>query len=94
MAEYRTLTALTGAASPDRIVLAWLDGPPAPSSEKERAVPLVPPSEARRLARDLLGEGYGLPSAVLIGERGKACAVWRAPLRSEDIRKLQDRCRD
>ncbi|MDE2405872.1 MAG: hypothetical protein KGM17_14480 [Sphingomonadales bacterium] len=88
-AELRNLPALAGAAAPQRITLAWIDRPALPTTAE---VAQLPPAQAARLARELLGEGYGLPAAVMLDAGGRACAVLRAPLTPAAIAGLRKAC--
>lgn len=92
MVEYRDLSALVSAAEPDRLVLAWVDEPVPVPGQLAGRVDAVSAREARGLADRLLGEGYGLPSAVVLDPAGRACAVWKAPLHGSEVRALRDRC--
>ena len=91
MAEYRDLADLAAAAAPDHITLAWIDrsiSPPAMMSE----VRSLPAEEARRLARATAGDGYGLPFSVMFDAAGLPCAVWRFPLRPNDLVAVRAKC--
>ncbi|HWL46808.1 MAG TPA: hypothetical protein VNQ31_03750 [Sphingomonadaceae bacterium] len=92
MAEYRRLAALVPAAAPDRIALAWVDRPIAPPPAVARLVGSVPAAEARRFARLIGGDGYGLPFAAMFDSAERPCAVWRGALDAAAIAGLRARC--
>jgi len=89
MAEYANLPALVGAAAPDRIVLAWVDRPiPVPAAVQGQ-VDIMPAAQARQLAESRLGEGFGLPAALVLS---RACPPWRGPLRAQDLAAWRASC--
>ncbi|MDE2596763.1 MAG: thioredoxin family protein [Sphingomonadales bacterium] len=92
-AELRALPALQQAAAPDRVVLAWIDQPPPLPAALATGIVQMPPAEAARQAHALLGEGYGLPAAVLLDGNNRPCAVLRAPLKPAMIAGLREACR-
>jgi hypothetical protein len=89
--EVRRLPELAAAAAPDRIVMAWIDHPITPSPATT-GVASLPPDVARRLAQNLLGDGYGLPISVMFDPHGAACAIRRSPLSPEEIAKMRLQC--
>lgn len=92
--ELRDLPAIAAAAKPEEnVVLAWIDAPPSVPASLAGKVEALRPDHAQRLAERVLGEGYGLPSAAMLDAEGRACAVWRAPLRDADVQVLRGRCR-
>jgi len=91
MVESRRLPELTAAAAPDRILLAWIDHPIAPLPTAMDLASLAP-DVARRLARNLEGDGYGLPFSVMFDSHGEACSVRRSPLSPEDIVRMRLQC--
>ena len=91
MGEVRQLPELAIAAAPDRILLAWIDHPIG-SSPTTKAIASLSPDAARRLARQLEGDGYGLPFSVMFDSGGTACAVRRSPLGPEDIAAMRLQC--
>jgi thiol-disulfide isomerase/thioredoxin len=92
MEEYRQLPDLARASAPDRIMLAWIDKQIAPPTPGIGTVETLPADEARRLARSVLGEGYGLPFSVMFDKSGRRCTIWRSPLRIRDIGVMQRQC--
>lgn len=91
MLEIRRLPELAAAAAPERIMLGWVDHPVALSQMPGHPTSL-PPDVAGRLARDIAGDGYGLPFSVMFNRRGDACAVRRSPLAPEDIAGMRSQC--
>jgi thiol-disulfide isomerase/thioredoxin len=92
MVEYRTLSELIPVAAPVPVVLAWIDREIAPPVGLEKQVGSVPEGAARRLARDIAGEGYGLPFSALFDAKGKPCALLKAPLKPADVTAMRSRC--
>lgn len=89
--ELRHIASLARAAAPKTILLAWVDEPPSEDDVSQK-VEVLDADTARKLANQVLGEGYGLPSAVLYDRGGKPCAIWRAPLMPQDIASLEANC--
>ena len=83
---------MTAAAAPDRVVLGWIDHPIAPPPATTSDVADLSVESARHLARTIAGDGYGLPFSVMFDARGKACAIWRAPLQPDDLPVMRARC--
>ena len=92
MVEYRDLPGLVAAAAPDHVVLGWIDRPVSPPSRVRGDVQSLPSGEARRLARDAVGDGYGLPISVLLDGAGHVCAIWHAPLHASDLAAFRAQC--
>jgi hypothetical protein len=94
MAEVRDLGALAAAAKPDRLVLAWIDKPLPVPQNMSGTIEVLPSSEARGLAGRWLGEGFGLPAALMIANQQSTCPPWRASLKPRDIITLRKICDD
>lgn len=93
VAEYRDLPALVLAVRPARIVLAWMDRPaPVPAGLSDH-VESLPVGRAKLSASKHLGEGFGLPSAALVGASGALCHVWRERVRVAEVARLVRSCR-
>ena len=92
-AEFRNLPALVAAAAPDRLVLAWTDRP-LPATVLPATVDTLSAREAQFLAERFGGEGYGLPFTVMLDREGQECAIWRKPLRPDEIDALRAKCRN
>lgn len=95
MAEYQALPALATAAAPDRIVLAWIDRPivrPPGAPAIVADIRSLPAEDARRLAQNLAGDGYGLPFSVMFDGAARACAIWRRALHADDLAALRAQC--
>ncbi len=90
-AELGMLPQLIAAGAGDDLELAWIDAPP-PLDPAAPGVRMLPVREARALAEAIGGQGYGLPFAARFDSRDKPCAVWRAPLRPEDLATLRQQC--
>jgi thiol-disulfide isomerase/thioredoxin len=94
MAEYQNLPSLASAGAPERLVLAWVD--------RKIAAPVAPAlaptirslsvAEARRLAHQIAGDGYGLPFSAMLDKAGKVCAIWRSPLHAVDFATIRTQC--
>jgi len=92
MAEWRDLHRSVAAVAPERLVLGWIDGAIPVPPDLIGQVGVMPPAQALTLARGALGEGFGLPAAVMIGGAGRVCAVWRGVLRPEGLMALREGC--
>ncbi|WCT78318.1 hypothetical protein [Novosphingobium humi] len=92
MAEWRDLAALVAAASPDQVVLAWVDRPMPPPPALNGQVAVMPHAQALELAQRLGGEGFGLPMAAYAPVGRRPCAPWRGPLRPKDMESLRQLC--
>lgn len=92
MAEWRNLPRLAAMVAPDRIVLAWVDRPIAVPPGLAPQVTTMPAPEAQALAVRHGGQGFGLPMAVIMDAQGKACPLWRRPLRPEDVTDFYRTC--
>lgn len=92
-AEIRELGALTEAAAPARLQLAWIDRAPAglPTRPDPRWT-VLPPAEAQRLFERFGPSAQGLPVAILFRE-GRPCAQKAGPVTMLDIGRLKDSCR-
>ena len=93
MAEYRDLPILARAAAPDHLILAWVDRPIAPPAASAPDVGTIPIEDARRIADQVGGVGYGLPFSAMFDADGRLCAEWRNPLGPQDVEHLRARCR-
>ena len=94
MAEYRGLPAIVSAATPrTRVVLAWIDKPIEIPSGLAGRTDAISAREARKLAVQVLGQGFGLPAAAVLNPDGKACAIRRAPMQVDDVAPLLEKCR-
>jgi thiol-disulfide isomerase/thioredoxin len=91
MGELRRLPELAAAAAPDQLLLAWVDSSVGPS-QTTTGFESLSPNAARRLARSLMGDGYGLPFSVMFDPRGDVCAVQGSPLDSAEIANMRLRC--
>ena len=92
MVEYRELPELVRAAAPDQITLAWVDRQIAAPPGAVATVRSLSTDEARRAARRIGGEGYGLPFSAMFDETGHLCAVWRARLKAADVAVMRAQC--
>ena len=92
MGEYAALPELVAAAEPARIVLAWLDRPVPVPLNLNGAVDSLTLAEARNSASRRLGDGYGLPTAILIDGNGRTCRVWRRPVQADELREAIQHC--
>lgn len=91
--ELRQLSSLAAAASPDRLVVAWIDREPLnrPVSPWANVV-FIPPFEAQREFRAIAGGNYGLPVAAMFDRQGKLCNLVRYPLSPEVVVRLKAGC--
>ena len=92
MLEYRELPEFVRAAAPDRISLAWIDRSILPPPHTDVAVHSLSSDDARRLARKIGGEGYGLPLSAMVNANGQLCAVWHRRLLDQDLGAMRARC--
>lgn len=88
MVEYGRLASLVAAAAPDHVELAWIDRPIQRPSNLP-SVSILAPENARRLAYELAGEGYGLPFAALLEESGQHCMLHRGAIAPEHITAMR-----
>ncbi|HEX7821265.1 MAG TPA: hypothetical protein VF463_11665 [Sphingobium sp.] len=89
----KNLPQLAAAAAPSRLIIAWTDGAvrrlvPIPPANVE----LLDQNRSRRLLDEMAGDVGGLPYAVMLDERGRRCAEWRAPLAPTDIAAFGAAC--
>jgi thiol-disulfide isomerase/thioredoxin len=85
------MAALAALPAPPRLVLAWIDRP-APLALDHAAVVRPVPALAAAWAEPFYARAHGLPFAVLIDDRGKACAVHAGPLAPADVAALWAAC--
>jgi thiol-disulfide isomerase/thioredoxin len=88
--EVRELAALSEAARPARLQLAWIDRAPSVAPSDRWSV--LPPAEARRLFETAAPSAKGLPMAMLF-DGDRVCARWEGPVSILDVRRLKDSCR-
>lgn len=87
------IVAAAGAASADRVVLAWIDRPvPLAETPGPVRVMTVAPAIANAWAQAHLGMARGLPFAVLTDAAGRACGLHKGPLAAADIAALRAQC--
>lgn len=93
IAELRDITAIAGAARPDRVVIAWTDRGirnyrrPLPTN-----VEIAPLPVAKDLSRQFASGGIGLPYTVLLDERSRKCAAINVRLTAGVIGALRRAC--
>lgn len=98
MQEWQNLPELARAAAPRLILLAWVDRPIAvPVGSPSGPLPNVQAldlSQARQLADQFGGTGYGLPMAQILRNGRPICPVWRKPLSAGNLGAMLASCRN
>jgi hypothetical protein len=89
-AELRQLPALVAMAAPDRVVLAWLDRPPAVARSHD-GIRVMTPAEARALFRDVPGN-QGVPLTAMLDASGRVCAQVPEALHAGSLARLRGAC--
>jgi len=88
--ELKDLPELANAASPDQIVLAWIDR--SPRVKLIDGVTVMPRDQAVALFNRISPNGSGLPLAVLFDGEGRPCATLQVRLRIERLAKFRAAC--
>ena len=84
---------IAAALAPAHVVLAWSDGAPRalwpvwPGNAQ-----VMPMSAAEKIAGAIDDAAAGLPYAVLLDGKGRACALWNGKMASDRLARLRARC--